>query len=550
MEEKINNYDSISSTIYKKNKLKLTKKSKLNLILRTIIITLFSVFFAMNLILYSKLESIELKLYNQKKYYFFSFLLSNNIMVSQKFKLYIDKVISILASLNTLNVYNSIVYLTFHPFIGLKLVFVVNISHYLLILIKIILQAHRPFWDLIKEEISNESLCKNDYASPSINLFFCCFFSLYSIITIQLIQKKKFNNLQKYLLFIFHFIFVGLLVIILGVTLDEYLHQLIFTIILGFVLICLLLEFDKNIHNSIFKTLKNVYNTRIYKMKIFFYIMGLVAITFISLYFIDENDLIIIKQKIKNIQSCEDEDFQMFGIKKSFNDLSYIFGVLGAFWGAAFTVEKNIGKWWGGESKKLFVIKVISIIIMNILFIIIKYYLPYIFNNYEFNFVLGALLNFLQYFCLFGIIPLFLHQMELIEKRKKLKNNKESIKKSIKNEEDDNVILFKTSIFKDEKKKEDNEGFVILNKEVKKRSEVTEEKDEDEKIDYKKYEELNLSDDDNEENEIIYDKKKEEKEQIYDPSPLVENVQKLEDDEGEYNLVYEEGMKDGDIQEN
>ena len=145
-------------------KLKLTKKSKMTLVLRTLIITLFLPFFAMSIIIYSKLESIELKLYNNKNYYFFSLIFPNDLNLSLKFKKYVDKVILIIAGLNTLTVYNTIIYLSFHPFIGLKLVFVVNISHYFLILIKIILKAHRPFWDITNDKINEESLCKNDYA--------------------------------------------------------------------------------------------------------------------------------------------------------------------------------------------------------------------------------------------------------------------------------------------------------------------------------------------------------------------------------------------------
>ena len=548
MEEKFNMYGSVHSNFssnYNTMKLKLTKKSKLTLALRTIIITLFLMFFAMSTTIYSKLESIELKLYNRKKYYFFSLLFSDDLMLSKKYKTIVDDIITIIAGLNSLTVYTSIVYLIFHPFIGLKLVFVVNISHYFLILIKIILQAHRPFWDLTNEEINEESLCKNDYASPSIDLFFCCFLSLYSIISLKLLQKKKFQFLQKILLFLFHFIFIGILILILGVALDEYLHQLIFTIILSFVFICFLLEYDKRIHNSIFKFLKNVYNTRIYKMKIFFYIMGIIILTIISLYFIEENNINTIKQKIKDIKSCSDEEFKNFGIKRSFNDLSYIFGVVGAFWGASFTVEKNIGKWWGGVPKKISIIKVISIIIVNTIFLLLKYCLPFLFNNYEFNFVLGGILNYLQYFCSFGMIPLFLQYMELIEKKKLKKNDGNiNLKKSIKDEEDDDVILFRTSIFKDEKQKGDDEGFVILDKEVRKKSKNFEEsKEKEEKknnINEIEIEKLSLSksDDENEENVMIYDKRENEKEEIYDPSPLVENVHKLEDEE-EYNLVLE-----------
>ena len=543
MESKKYLYDSVNSNFssnYYSSKLKLTKKSKMTLVLRTLIITLFSMFFAMSIIIYSKLESIELKLYNEKNYYFFSLIFPNNSNLSLRFKTYVDYIIYIIAGLNSLTVYISIIYLSFHPFIGLKLVFVINISHYFLILIKIILKAHRPFWDITDDKINEESLCKNDYASPSVNLFFCCFFSLYSIISLKLLKKKKFTYFIKNLILILHFIFVGIIILILGATLEEYLHQLIFTIILGYVLICFLLEFDKAIHNSIFKTLKNVYNTRIYKMKIFFYIMGMLVLTIISLFFIDENDLDNIKQKVKNITSCTDENFKNFGIKKSFDDLSYIFGVIGAFWGASFTVEKNIGKWWGGESKRIFIIKVISIILVNAFFILVKFLIPKLFDSYEINFIISSLLNFFQNFCSFGMIPLFLQHMELIEK-KKLKKNENDInsKESIKDEEDDTVILFKTSIFKDEKQKGDDEGFVILDKEVVKKDKIKEEnKIEENKINNEKdNEKLYKSDD--EENEIIYDKKEEEKDVIYSPSPLVENVHKLSDDEEEYNLVLE-----------
>ena len=336
MDGNINLFNSILSNGYshsQSNKLKLTKKSKLNLAFKTIIITLFLVFFGMSIVIYTKLESIELKLYERKQYYFISLFFSDYVVLSKSSKTFINLILNIISGLNTLTVYISIIYLTLHPFIGLKLVFVANISHYCLSIIKIILQAHRPSWDITDDRFRKEALCKNDYASPSVNLFFCCFFSLYSIISIKLLTKKKFKNFHKFLIFLFHFLFVGILIVILTAAFDEYFHQLIFSIIISFVLICFLLEKDKNIHNFIFKTLKNVYNTRIYKMKIFFYILGLIVLTMISLYFIDENGSSIIKQKLKNIEDCTDEDFEFFGIKQSFNDLSYIFGVVGAFWG-------------------------------------------------------------------------------------------------------------------------------------------------------------------------------------------------------------------------
>ena len=196
-------------------------------------------------------------------------------------------------------------------------------------------------------------------------------------------------------------------------------------------------------------------------------------------------------------------------------------------------------------SKRIFIIKVISIIIVNTFFIFLKYLLPKLFDNYEINFIINSILNFFQNFFSFGMIPLFLQHMELIEK-KKLKKYDSNLKKSIKDEEDDdNVILFKTSIFKDEKQKGDDEGFVILDKEIVKKSQIKEEKKiEENKINNEtENENEKLSKSDDEENGIIYDKKEEEKDVIYSPSPLVENVHKLDDDEEEYNLVLE-GMNE------
>ena len=552
MDGNMNLLNSMASNGYahsQSNKLKLTKKSKLNLAFKTIIITLFLVFFAMSTVIYSKLESIELKLYQRKQYYFIPLFFSDYVVLSKSFKTFINFTLDIISGLNSITVYISIIYLTLHPFIGLKLVFVVNISHYFLSIIKIILQAHRPSWDITDDKFNKEALCKNDYASPSVHIFFCCFFSLYSIISVKLLTKQKFKKFHKFLIFLFHFLFIGILLIILAVAFDEYFHQLIFSIIISFVFICFLLEKDKRIHNFIFKTLKNVYNTRIYKMKIFFYILGLIVITMISLYFIDENGSNIIKQKLKNIEACTNEDFELFGIKQSFYDLSYIFGVVGAFWGASFTVEKNIGKWWGGSSKNIIIIKILSIIIVNIVFIFLKYFLPYLFNNYEFNFIIKSLLDFLQYFCLFGVIPLFLEEMELIERKKKFKNEENiNYRNRIKKEGDDEVILFRTSIFKEEKKKGYDEGFVILDTEIKKKQDLAKSKDEEninintEIQNNNDLERLDKSDDENEENEMVYDKQKENaKEEIYGPSPLVENVQKLEDEE---EIFFLEGMED------
>ena len=445
--KKLNSLDSVNirNNFYK---LKLTKKSKWNLALKIIIIALFSIFFAMGILIYSKLESIELKLYSKSLYN----LSIDYLQISSSFKSTISIILIIIIGLDSITIYMSFIYLVFHPFIGLKLVLVVNLSHYLLVFIKIILQAHRPFWDLIDEKSKDKLICENDYASPCEHIFYFCFFTLYSIISVRLLKNDTLNKKNKVLIFSIHFIFILGLMFIYSITLEAYIHQLVFTIILSFVLLCFLIMKEKAIHNFIFHALKNIYNTRLYKMKIFFYVTGLLFLSILSLFFIDENELYTIKTKLKDIEDCSDENFEVFGIKKSFMDISYIFGITGAFWGAAFTVEHNIGKWWGINKKKIIALKLLIIIIVNSVFIVLKYILPTCFSNYEFMFFIGLILNFSQNFCSFGIIPLIFEKIEINLPKKMSRKASKTLNISRDDKpKSQEISIFRNSIFEEEK---------------------------------------------------------------------------------------------------
>ena len=510
-------------------KLKLTKKSKINLTISIILVILFSIFFILSIIIHSKLESIELKLYKNRENYFFPIIyLDNDIDTYKIFRNTTDIILEILSDLEFLIIYINIIYLILHPFIGLKLIFVVNISHYSLILLKIIIQGHRPLWDLRNRKLLKETSCMTDYASPSLFLFFIFFFYLYSIISIQKLKKHKIQLIPRIFIFLVHSILTFGILIMISSTLNEYFHQLIFTIMLGYILICLLLAKDKKIHNFIFQTLKNIYNARRYKIKTFFYVIGLIIITLISSYFIDENDLDSIKQELKD---CSDNN--LFGMKKSLNEIGQLFSIVGAVWGASFTLEKNISKWWGPTSKFNLIKKILMVILFNGSFIIIKIYLPKI-NDYELNFILNMFINFFQNFLSFGIIPLLFKKFGLIENKRKSKKSFDSNNFN----KDDQVILFRTSIFKEEKEKADD-GFVVLDKEQKKIENI-EENDKNKNIEK---EEIKLNQSEElEENEFIYDKNKEEKEELYGNSNLIENVQNMEEEEEEY--LYLEGIEE------
>ena len=125
----------------------------------------------------------------------------------------------------------------------------------------------------------------------------------------------------------------------------------------------------------------------------------------------------------------------------------------------------------------------------------------------------------------------------MIENERNLKKNDEI--NNI-NNEDDQLILFKNSIFKEEKEKGDD-GFVILDKERKK-SDHYEEKEKDKYKNIVKEEIKPNQEEEVEENEFIYNKNKEENGEIYGNSNLVENVQNLEEEEEEY--LYLEGIEE------
>ena len=521
MDDHIFRFNSSDST----KKLNLSRKFKINLLISVFIIASFSLFFIFNIVIHSKLESIELKIYKNRKNHFFSFIFFDDIELLKTFKSIIYVLLQLLSGLELLIVYINIIYLIIHPFIGLKLIFVVNISYYCLLILKIIIQGHRPFWDLKNLNLTRKIQCQTDYASPSRFLFFIFFFYLYSIISIQKMKKKKFKFIHRFLIFFIHFIISFVIIVLMTASFNDFFHQLIFTVILGYILICLLLAEDKNIHNFIFQTLKNIYNARKYKIKIFFYVLGLLIITLIASYFINEEDLNEIKQKLKD---CSEDN--LFGMKESLNDIGRIFNIVGAVWGASFTLEKNISKWWDKSPKLILFAKTIIIILFNGIFILIKYFLQQI-KNIEFIFILKTFINFFQNFLSFGIIPLIFEKFGLIENKRKSKK----INKLKNNNEDEQEVLFKTTIFKEEKESKDD-GFVVLDKEVKK----SEKKDEIKESEKK---EINLNNESKEENEFIYDKNKEEKEEIYGHSNLVENVQNLEEEEGEEEFLYLEGIE-------
>ena len=520
-------------TIY--DKITLSSKSKTNVILRTMIISLCCLFFPLEAVVANRLQDIELKLYVENKV--LSFLLSSKLINSPTFHKFLDYLTKIIGSKESIMVYISILYLIIHPFIGLKLILISGIAQYFVILLQIIFQAHRPFWDL--EE--SETICRNTYPNPSTILFYCSFFYLYSIISFNLLKKKKFSPLQKLIMSFCYILLLIVLLIMFGGTYLLYIHQIIYTFIISIVIISLLIDVDTNIHNFIFNSLKNVYNTRIYKMKIFFYVCGLYFIGFISLYFIEKNDVNKIKDKMRENKNCNDNDIELFGIKQGFLYITLLGGIVGAFWGASFTVERKVGKWWSKRSKKKSIIKIIIIIVVCGIFIFLKYILKIINSNYEIYFTFETILDFYECYCIFGPLTLFFQHMGYNEQY--ITKSYEKINVNLRDEED--IQFYRTSIFENEKKGKKIDEFVVIDKmdNINKNTNIKDTKENE-----KKSEIDNLDKNKNINNLYdIYEEKgenEEEENEIYQPtSTIIKNVRKHEDEEPDFEFYIDNENK-------
>ena len=522
-------------TIY--DKITLSSKSKINVILRTMIISLCCFFFPLEAVVANRLQDIELKLYVENKV--LSFLLSSKLINSPTFHKFLDYLTKIIGSKESIMVYISILYLIIHPFIGLKLILISGIAQYFVILLQIIFQAHRPFWDL--EE--SETICRNTYPNPSTILFYCSFFYLYSIISFNLLKKKKFSPLQKLIMSFGYIIVLIILLIMFGGTYLLYIHQIIYSFIISIVMISLLIDVDTNIHNFIFNSLKNVYNTRIYRMKIFFYVCGLYFAGFISLYFIEEYDINKIKDNLSKNSNCNDDDIELFGIKQGFLNITFLSGVIGAFWGASFTVERKVGKWWSKRSIKKSIIKIINIIVVCGFFIFIKYILKLIKNNFEIYFTFEAILDFYECYCIFGPLTLFFQHMGFNEEY--VTKRYEKINVNLRDEED--IQFYRASIFESEKKGKKGDAFVVIDKmdNINKNININDIKESEKK---NEIDNLNKNQNQNLNRlENIYEEKAENEEEdneIYQPtSMIIKNVRKHEDEEPDFEFYIDNENK-------
>ena len=507
-------------------KIPLSRKSKVTLVLRVLIISFCCIFFPFEAIIDSRLEKIELNSYLYNKGLLF--------IKSKTIQSFIDIVTTILGTNDALMVYISIIYIIVHPFIGLKLILVCSVFQYLITVLKLIYQSHRPFWN--SEKVI--TLCKNSYPTPSLTFFFCCFFYLYVLIGLYMFKRKKFSFKQKILIFTIYSGFTSGLYFMFVTTLFIYHHQAVYNIIMAIVSVAVLIDYDSKIYNFIFNSLKNLYNTRVYKMKIFYFVLGLFVLEYLSLFFIEDKNENKIKENLRKNKYCTEEDLATFGIKEAVLNTSFIAGLVGAFWGSSYTVEKKVGKWWDKNDKKKIIIKVSCTLVVCGIFITIFYLSKSLKSRFELYFGLKTILNFLQSYCIFGLMPVFFQHINYNDSYEK--QSYEKINLNIINEDD--VHLFRKSIFINEKRgKGDLIHLTDNDAKMEKKDKEKGKEEEQKKKEVENNEDKNLKEDDFFDNkkdsindsEFEGDDNKKENEPF---SMIINNLEEINEEEGDYEL--------------
>ena len=193
-------------------------------------------------------------------------------------------------------------------------------------------------------------ICAASFSNPSIPLFsfiFCTVYSIYSYKHFYTRPNSHMNIILKIILFIIFLSFLITEMILLIIYRLHYLHELLFTICLAFIVINILIEFENKLQNIIFNATKNFFKLRKNKIKIFLYvffelIIGILTFNLVgnkfSTYHIEDNIMVN--------ESCSGMASEEISLSNSFMDFSYIFCLLGEFWGASLTLENMSEEWW------------------------------------------------------------------------------------------------------------------------------------------------------------------------------------------------------------
>ena len=370
-----------------------------------------------------------------------------------------------------------LLYTLFHPFIAMKVIYGANISFFCVILMQIMYKSRRPSWEKWEGDKIDSSYkdiiieCESSYGNPSSSLFIFIFYSIYSLYAYKQFYFLPHTHMNGFLKFVLLFIFMSFIIteyILLLFYKMHYLHDMIFTTCITLIMICLLIGFDYKLQNMFFRATKNLFKVRKNKIKFFLYcflqlFLGIIFFNFTASDISSYN----IEEKIMISDSCTKQQKEEKSLTNTFMDISYIFCMLGTFWGAALTLENPPGEWWYHperfyysqviddkieEKSELTSYNIGLLLLKGGITVIVFFGLWLLFNFIPYvSFTLNFIINCFKYFILFfictGILPIVYGFMGLNKDKKGLnKKINDFVEEKVKIELNSSH-LFKSSLF-------------------------------------------------------------------------------------------------------
>lgn len=415
---------------------KLSKNSKYELMTRIILFSIAIIFIPFSIMVKNNFDKIENHLIFEK----IKDLVSRDILLENSPKS-IFYIYQILQNKDFMLGFACVLYVIVHPYISLKLIICSAFFYYLITLFKCINQTRRPLWEVINNNEVNDIIkCETSYSSPSDEIFFITFYFLYPIFCIKRFYSNytRMNILIKIIFLIIYLALIVFEYFYLLLYKLNYLYEIIFTNMLTLIFICILIDFDKKLQKKLSDSTKNIFKTRKNKLKIFIYCFILFFIAILLFNFIIPSKILLeVIEKLSKNESCSEELTENLGMDKTFINISFVFSMIGAFWGACLNIEYNPGEWWyqpliinkdeiskihsdisfnkiGCAEIVLLILKCIIMIIVYISLLFGFYQIPYI--TFEFKLMIEGVKYFIMPFICLGIIPLLFGLLHMNKK--------------------------------------------------------------------------------------------------------------------------------------
>ena len=393
----------------------------------TVYLSFFTIYFTTR----SSLENIE----HKKFFQLASKTIPENIISGKFFSSFSKLILMFFSNKDCIMIYISVMYTITHPLTPFKILLVFNILHFIITLLKCILQSSRPFW-LMK---TSSPICLVSYANPSIEFFIVAFFLLYTIISLYPINKEDRTVIslwKKITRTIVYLIIVTISGFVIFVNQLNYLYQIIFTFSLNLIIISVLIIADDKLKSFIADSTQNKYNFRKYQIKYFFFGMVLCICSLCFYFLMVERNINVFQDNLFQNENCKLINVEHLGISSTFMDITYILGTVGAFWGMALTVENGCHEWWI-DSYYALILKAIIVGVSGVGWILLFDLVLLRHNVYEYNFLLNCIKYFGYNFIVMGVYPTVHNCLKNLQNKKRrsktilMVNTKEFLKDTI-----------------------------------------------------------------------------------------------------------------------